>query len=163
MSGTSEDLREAMETAIIAEIKAMNFYSEIAGRIENPEGKKRFLQLSLDEKGHRDSLGRWYEKLFGTVPAPGVENESFAEIQGLSIREETGAMQALDIAIEAELKAHEFYKKQAGATVSAELKKFFLELAQIEMGHYNLLTAEKNSLAGGLYWFDFDSTSFLED
>jgi rubrerythrin len=39
----------------------------------------------------------------------------------------------------------------------------FESLAEQEKGHYDLLTAEKNALTGGFYWFDMDSSAFLED
>ena len=39
----------------------------------------------------------------------------------------------------------------------------FESLAEQEKGHYDLLTAEKNALTGGFYWFDMDQSGFVED
>ena len=44
-----------------------------------------------------------------------------------------------------------------------ELINLFLSLSEEELGHYNLLQAEKNSLIDAFYWFDMDSTTFMED
>lgn len=149
--------------AICREIGARDFYRRIAGEIRNQEGKDRFKRLSGDEEGHRKKLESWYEKLFGRrfVADPAMLAE--AEIKGVKIAKQTGAMAALDLAIKAEAAAEEFYAKQAAEVSAPELRDLFTKLSGEEHGHYELLTAERNSLAGGFYWFDMDSTQFLED
>jgi rubrerythrin len=159
----SDTLKEAISRAIYAEIGAMNFYSRLAGKIENEEGSGRFEQLSVDERGHRDTLKGWFSRLFG---AGFVEDEKViksSEIADIDIGGKVGAIEALDIAIEAESKANDFYLAEAAKAEDPELKKMFESLAQQEKGHYDLLTAEKNALTGGFYWFDMDQSGFLED
>jgi rubrerythrin len=156
-------LKDAISRAIYAEIGAMNFYGKMAGEIENEAGAGRFRQLSDDEKGHRDTLKGWYSRLFETEFVEDEETIKSAEISGIEINREAGAIEALDIAIEAESKANEFYMAEAGKAEDPELKKMFESLADQEKGHYDLLTAEKNALTGGFYWFDMDSSGFLED
>jgi rubrerythrin len=156
-------LKDAISRAIYAEIGAMNFYSRMAGRIENEGGSSRFEQLSVDEKGHRDTLKGWYARLFDTEF---VEDEHLirnSEIRDIEISGKAGAMEALDIAIDAESRANDFYLAEAEKASDPELKKMFESLAQQEKGHYDLLTAEKNALTGGFYWFDMDQSGFLED
>jgi rubrerythrin len=156
-------LMDAISRAIYAEIGAMNFYSRIAGRIGNREGSEKFRQLSADEMGHRDTLKGWYSRLFGEEFVESEAGIKGSEIGDIPINERSGAVEALDTAIEAELKANEFYLSEAGKAEDPELKRMFEKLAQQEMGHYDLLTAEKNALTGGFYWFDIDSSGFLED
>jgi len=158
-----DNLEDAISRAIYSEIGAMNFYSQLADRIENEEGSRRFEQLSKDERGHRDTLKGWYSRLFGTEFVEDEEEVRKSEISGIEIGEKTGAMEALDIAIEAELKANEFYLGEAEKASDEELKKIFQSLAEQEKGHYDLLTAERNALVGGFYWFDLDNSGFLED
>ncbi len=160
---SSNELQDAISRAIYAEIGAMNFYAQLAERIENDEGSRRFEQLSSDEKGHRDTLKGWYSRLFGTEFVEDEEEVRKSEISGIEIGEKTGAMEALDIAIEAESRANEFYLAEAEKASDPELKKMFQSLAEQEKGHYDLLTAERNALVGGFYWFDLDHTEFLED
>jgi rubrerythrin len=156
-------LKDAISRAIYAEIGAMNFYSRIAGKIENPEGQSKFIQLSDDEKGHRDTLKKWYSKLFDTGFVEDEEEIKSSEIGDIEINEQAGAVEVLNIAIEAESKANEFYLTEAEKAEDPEVRKMFEKLALQEQGHYDLLTAEKNALTGGFYWFDMDSSGFLED
>ena len=156
-------LKDAISRAIYAEIGAMNFYSRMAGEIANEDGSTRFEQLSEDEKGHRDTLKGWYSRLFETEFVEDEQAIKSAEISGLEISKEAGAIAALDIAIEAESKANDFYLAEAEKAEDPELKKMFESLADQEKGHYDLLTAEKNALTGGFYWFDMDQSGFVED
>jgi rubrerythrin len=157
-----KEMMESLEGAIYREIGARDFYSAIAGSISNKEGSERFAQLSRDEEGHRESLEGWYLKLFETPFEASGEKLKESEITGFSVDDETGALAALDIAIEAESRASDYYKERAGEASDEELKKMFLRLAEDEEGHYNLLQAERNSLIGGFYWFDMDDTRFME-
>ncbi len=156
-------LMDAISRAIYAEIGAMNFYARMAEKIENDEGSSRFEQLSADERGHRDTLKEWYSRLFGSAFVENEETIKSSEISGIEISGQAGAIEALDIAIEAEAKANDFYLAEARKADDPELKKMFENLAQQEKGHYDLLTAEKNALTGGFYWFDMDQSGFLED
>ena len=156
-------MMHAIEDAIYKEIGARDFYRKIGDRITNNEGKEKFLQLSADEDGHRIKLESWLKKLYDVDFVAAPERTAQSEIECVRLDEKAGALEALNIAIEAEARANEFYSKQAGKTDNPELKALFMKLADEENGHYNLLEAERNSLIGGFYWFDIDSTSFLED
>jgi rubrerythrin len=156
-------LKDAISRAIYAEIGAMNFYSRMAEKIESDEGSGKFAQLSEDEKGHRDTLRGWYSRLFETEFVENEKEIKSSEISDIQISGQAGAIEALDIAIEAESKATDFYLAEAEKAEDPELKKTFESLAQQEKGHYDLLSAEKNALTGGFYWFDMDSSGFLED
>ena len=149
--------------AICREIGARDFYRRISGEIRNAEGKDRFKRLSGDEEGHRKKLESWYEKLFGKRFAADPAMLKEAEIGDVKLSKQAGAMAALDIAIKAEAAAEEFYAKQAESVSAPALKELFAKLSAEEHGHYEMLVAERNSLAGGFYWFDMDSTTFLED
>jgi rubrerythrin len=149
--------------AICREIGARDFYGKISNAIKNPEGKERFKRLSGDEEGHRIKLETWYKKFFNKVFVADKKELEESEIKGFQVDEKAGAMMALDIAIKAEMKAEEFYSSQAEAVEDPQFKDLLVKLAGEEHGHYELLLAERNSLTGGFYWFDMDSSSFLED
>jgi len=157
------DLKTSIELAVYREIGARNFYRRISETIKNPEGRGRFVQLSVDEEGHRVKLESWFEKLVGEKFAADEGKIEQSEIRGIDIGEQTGALEALNIAIEAEAQAREFYSDQAAKADIPELRKLFEELSEEESGHHDLLEAERNSIIGGFYWFDLDSTAFLED
>jgi len=157
------DFKKVLAGAIYREIGARDFYRLIADAIKNAEGKERFRSLSKDEDGHRVKLEGWYRKLFRTAFVAEKKELRSSEIKGVHVGERAGAMEALDLAIGAEMKAEEFYASQAGEVENPELKELLEELSHEEHGHYELLLAERNSLTGGFYWFDMDSSQFLED
>ena len=163
MSDTGTEMKQAIELAIYREIGARNFYHRMADQIENAEGTEKFEQLSKDEEAHRVKLESWFSRLFAADFEADPEGIKQSEISDYQIDRKTGAMEALNIAIEAEAKAEEYYTAQSEKAESPELKEMFQSLAEEEHGHYTLLEAERNSLIGGFYWFDMDSTSFLED
>ncbi len=163
MDRNDTELKNAIETAIYREIGARDFYRAIAEIIVNKEGREKFSQLSKDEDGHRAKLESWLEKRFSESFSPQPDKLKQAEISGVQINERTGAVEALDIAIEAEKKAEEFYRNRAAAAEGADLKELLLGIADEEHGHFTLLEAERNSIIGGFYWFDMDSIPFLED
>lgn len=158
-----EDFKHVLAGAIYREIGARNFYRQISEAIKNPEGSERFSRLSADEEGHRVKLEGWYRKLFEAKFTADKKELEGAEIKGVHVDEKTGAMEAIDIAINAEMKAEEFYAREAGAVDDAGLKKLLMQLSGEEHGHYELLLAERGALAGNFYWFDMDSSQFLED
>jgi rubrerythrin len=156
-------MRQALELAIYREIGASGLYKSIAETISNPDGKKRFERLSEDEEGHRVKLEKWFEKLFEEPFTASSEGIKQSEITGIALDSQSGAIEVLDIAIKAEEQANSFYRMQAENADHPDLKALFLALAEEEHGHHELLEAERNALIGGFYWFDMDSTSFLED
>jgi rubrerythrin len=157
------EMSEALEGAIYREIGARDFYRAIAERIANTGGREKFMQLSKDEDGHREKLTSWFETMSGAAFIPRPDKLKRTEIGGITVDERTGALAALDIAIEAEAKAETFYRERSAETESAELRALLERIADEEHGHYTLLEAERNTIRGGFYWFDMDSTSFLED
>ncbi|MBN1885883.1 MAG: ferritin family protein [Candidatus Krumholzibacteriota bacterium] len=163
MNEHDQALREALEKAIYREIGARDFYGSVAGTITNPEGRDRFRHLSEDEEAHRAKLVGWLEERLGVRFVFDDAKGAASEIQGIELSAQTGAFEALKLAIEAETNAEAYYRRQAAAFDDAELEKLLLEIADEESGHRSLLEAELNSLRGGFYWFDMDSSSFLED
>ena len=163
MSAKNEELRSALSGAIYREIGASDFYRFLGETITNPEGSKTFLKLSEDERSHREKLKSWYSRMFGEEFVSDPEKIKESQRTKVDVGEVSGALKALDIAIEAEGRARDFYEAEAGKTEDKELKELFLDLAEEELGHYNLLQAEKSSLIDAFYWFDMDSTSFMED
>jgi rubrerythrin len=163
VGGEPGDFRQVLAGAICREIGARNFYKTISDAIKNAEGKEKFARLSGDEEGHRVKLEGWYLKLFDAKFVADKRELDGAEIKGVRVGEKAGAMEALDIAIHAEMKAEEFYSDQAKTIERAELRKLLEQLAAEEHGHYELLLAERGSLTGGFYWFDIDSSQPLED
>ena len=82
-------------------------------RSRTPRGRRDSAGSRGTRKGHRVKLEGWYEKLFEAKFVADQKELEGAEIKGVHVDEKTGAMEALDIAIKAEMKAEEFYAHQA--------------------------------------------------
>lgn len=160
---SDDNTRSALEEAIYREIGAHNLYGAISSKIVNPHGKEKFRNIAEDEQRHREKLESWYRELFHQPFRASREKIKDSEIGNVQLNRKAGAEEALDIAMDAEMRANEFYSTQAEKVENEDLKELYLTLAEEEEGHYNLLLAEKNALAGGFYWFDMDSTAFMED
>jgi rubrerythrin len=163
LKGNDTQFKLALAGAICREIGARDFYGKLSDAIKNAEGKEKFRRLSGDEENHRAKLVSWYGKLFGGsfVPDPKMLRDS--ELKGFAVSDRTTALEAIGIAIKAEMSAESFYAEQAQAASVPELRALFEKLAAEEHGHYVFLEAERNSITGGFYWFDIDSANFLED
>jgi len=69
-------VRQAMETALQAEIKAYNFFADALKHITEPSVKRLFEELRDEEIAHQDLVRREIEKL---PPDSGLDPEAFAD------------------------------------------------------------------------------------
>ncbi len=163
LKGHDEQFKSALAGAICREIGARDFYGKLSAAIKNAEGKEKFRRLSGDEENHRSKLVSWYRTLFNAAFKADPKMLKESEIKGVAVSDKTTALEAIGIAIKAEMAAESFYTAEARAVSIPELGSLFEKLAAEEHGHYELLEAERSSITGGFYWFDIDSANFLED
>lgn len=151
---------EVLSLGIYNEQKAYDFYILVSKKIKNQSSKEKFKFLASDEKRHRKILEDRYRKESG-------KNFSFdpSKVKKINfeIKDQTGAFEVIDIAMEAERQAYLFYTSASEKAENPEAKKMFLTLAEEEDGHYQKLSAERNALSGGFYWFDIEGSGFVED
>jgi rubrerythrin len=151
---------EALGIAIYNEQAAYDFYRSLEGTIENESGKKKFKFLAEDEKRHRQLLEERYEK--ESNGRKFVFDPGRAKRVDVNVDSQTSAIDAVDLAIEAEKAAFEFYKQAAGKTSDENGRRMFERLAEDEEGHYEILRAEREALLGGPYWFSADEQRIME-
>ncbi|MFQ6094301.1 MAG: ferritin family protein [bacterium] len=72
----------------------------------------------------------------------------------------TDMLGAIELAMEAENKAHDFYRKGAEVTEHPQGKELFLQLADFEKSHYNYLKKLHDSLSGSGQYIEYGGTSF---
>ena len=151
---------EALGIAIYNEQAAYDFYRALEDTIENEGGRNKFKFLAEDEKRHRQLLEERYEKesngrtfVFDTVRAKKVD---------VTVDSQASAIDAVDLALEAEKAASEFYKHAAETTKDEDGKRMFESLAEDEEDHYETLQAEREALLGGPYWFGADEQRIME-
>ncbi len=161
--GISEDMGplEILEMGIYNEVSAHDFYLSVAEKIDNVSGKEKFRFLANDEKRHREMLEGWYRKESGGKDFP-FDPSKVKRIE-VEVKDHTSAFAAIDLALEAERQAYLFYQEAGKRTNDEKGKELFQKLAEEEDGHYQKLSAERNALTGGFYWFSLDQAAPLED
>lgn len=158
--------KELLKRAIKGELDGRRFYAYVAEKATNPEAKRKLTRLAEDETRHERTLIGVFKNLYheevGALPAEGINALArfldTSKINGLKTE-----MQYIDLAIQAELSATNFYKENIPNAESAELKALYQSLADEEFSHFELLQAEKDALSGNYYWFGYDGSSPMEE
>jgi rubrerythrin len=161
---TDENKRvtEGLKQAIQAEIDGYHFYMMAARSTDDDKGREVFEKLADDEKEHVRFLSIQYNAFMDHgAPDAAAKLGSRADLSGPSpifsegfrsrIKDAHFEMSALSIGASLELSAVQFYKDQAAQSDDEIVKKFYLELADWESGHYNALLQQQESLKED-YW-----------
>ncbi len=136
----------ALRIAISREKGAREFYLGVSEKVVETSVKNRFTYLADVEKDHFDQLSDFYKELTGESPEIDMK---YAEIKGATVSGDITAEKALDLAMEAEQNAYDFYHQAAAKAKSNNAKKMFDYLAGEELEHKRLLSIDRASLPGG--------------
>ena len=158
-------LIEAIQIAMEAELKANKFYSNAVNQASNERGKNLLKQLASFEKKHYDALVKLRESLEKEgkfIKYEGTQFENFksdvkSEVEGKVESNKDSVMNILNMAIDAETKAFNHYKKLADETSDPAGKEMFQTLAEEETMHRRILSDEFYQLSnmGGVWsWGD---------
>ena len=147
--------RDALRIAIATERSGLEFYTRAARLARDPRGKKVFEKLAAEEKEHLGKLDARYRELLAQDPLleaqptflffKGAANGLFAA----GTKELTrggGDRQALLVGIRCERSSHRFFKRYGDRFEESEGKRIFLEFADEEREHLDLLIREYRSL-----------------
>ena len=148
--------RDALRVAIATEQSGLAFYTKATKLAKDPRGKRVFAKLAGEEKEHLGTLQTRYKELVSGAPdlesqppflffksasrglfAGGVEELA---ADGVDDRE------ALRIGIRCERESHRFFKRYGERLDESEGKRIFLEFADEERHHFELLVREFRSL-----------------
>ncbi len=161
MAGKNLGLMEAIQIAMEAEAKANKFYADSAQKVASEQGKNLLRQLADFEQNHYNKLAelkKSLEKESKFIKYDGTQFKIFKiEIAPEGSRKiESNKEDVLDIlglAIEAESKAHQHYKRMAGETKDKDGKAMFQKLAEEETMHRRILSDEYYQIAnsGGMW------------
>jgi len=148
--------RDALRIAIATERSGLEFYSRAARIAKDARGRKVFHDLALEEKEHLATLEERYRVLLERDPQlesrptflffKGAANGLFAEGAERLLRG-VNDQQALMIGIRCERGSHRFFKKYGERFEDSEGKQIFLEFADEERNHLDLLVREYRALA----------------
>ncbi len=147
--------RDALRIAIATERSGREFYTRAAAITKDARGRKVFQKLAEEEKDHLAKLEARYRELLRADPEleshptflffKGAANGIFAAgteelARGVDDR------QALIIGIRCERGSHKFFKRYGERFEESEGKQIFLEFAQEEREHLDLLIREYRAL-----------------
>jgi Fur family transcriptional regulator, ferric uptake regulator len=148
--------RDALRIAIATERSGLEFYSRAARVAKDARGRKVFHDLAMEEKEHLGKLEERYRALLERDPElesrptflffKGAANGLFAEGAERLLRG-VNDQQALMIGIRCERGSHRFFKKYGERFEDSEGKQIFLEFADEERNHLDLLVREYRALS----------------
>jgi Fur family ferric uptake transcriptional regulator len=155
--GTTELLfaRDALRIAIATERSGLEFYARASRITRDARGRRVFEKLAEEEKTHLATLEKRYRELLDQDPElearptflffKGAANGLFAAgadqlTKGVNDR------QALMIGIRCERGSHRFFKRYGERFEDSEGKRIFLEFADEERAHLELLIREYRAL-----------------
>jgi Fur family ferric uptake transcriptional regulator len=158
LDGSTTELvfaRDALRIAIATERSGFNFYNRAASFTQDARGRTVFQKLAEEEKEHLGTLEKRYAELLATDPLlesrptflffKGAANGIFAagaEELGPGVND----LDALLIGIKCERGSHNFFKKYGERFEDSEGKRIFLEFADEERVHLDLLINEYRAL-----------------
>ncbi|MCU1382567.1 MAG: fur [Acidobacteria bacterium] len=147
--------RDALRMAIATERSGLDFYTRAAGLTKDPRGRSIFQKLAAEEGEHLGTLETRYRELLAGDPAlesrptflffKGAASGLFAE-GSKQLRQGVNDQEALLIGIKCERGSHKFFKKYGERFEDSEGKQVFLEFAEEERVHLDLLMREYRAL-----------------
>ena len=163
MSSTDQ-IKEALKTAIQMERDGHDFYRKAASQTSSEMGEKVFNSLAEDEIVHLNTFQKIFEENIGKQEWDALVNSSnkYANLPVFpkDLKGDGGAdtneLDALNMAMKAESEAIEFYTKMLGGIEDEDVRKIISEIIEQEKSHYLILEEEFNHLSNTGYWYDLD-------
>lgn len=132
----ADNLNEILDFAIDKEEEAIQFYTDLVGRVNRDEIAEELKKLADMEKGHKERLKKFQSGEFD-VPIPKeVQDLKIAEYTvEETVRPDMSWQELINIAMHRELAAKRLYEDLAKLMSDASAKQMFETLASEEAGH----------------------------
>ena len=144
---------ETIKKAIKAEMAGREFYLAAAKKVKNPLFRRRLLGFAEDELEHRKTLSRLYWAQTGMEP--GELDTLDREIEVPDMTNMT-MEDILRLAMKAEKDAADGYDAMANEADDARSMGFLEYLADMERGHFEILSRELDLIIKRPDWEDQD-------
>jgi rubrerythrin len=137
-------LQDALDLAILIEEEAEERYLEFAEQMETfhtPDAAHFFRFMAGNESRHGQELRHRRQARFGGQPAA-VDRDMLWDVEAPTYdraRAFMSARRALQVALESEIKAHDFFARALPGLQDLEVKKLFEELRDEEVEHQALV------------------------
>ena len=144
-------LKDALDLAILVEDEAEERYREFVKQMEahHTPGVARFFRfMAVNEAKHGKDLSERRKKLFGDDRTE-VDRSMLWDVEAPEYNQARAFMsvqQALELALDAENKAYEFFDKAMPEISDDDVKELFAELRQEEIEHQDMVKEEMAKL-----------------
>jgi rubrerythrin len=148
------DLQDALDLAILVEEEAQERYLDFVDQMEKhhtPQAAEFFRAMARNEQKHGDELRARRRSLFGDTPRR-VQRSMLWDVEAPDYDEPRAFMsarRAMEVALRAEIKAHEFFVRAIPHVAQADVKSLFQELRDEEVLHQSLVREAMRSLPPG--------------
>ena len=138
---------DALDLAILVEEEAKDRYEELADQMalhHNDDAARFFLKMVQVELTHEHVLMNKRRARFGDSPRR-VTRAMIFDVEApdyAGARATMTARRALEMALEAEQKAYQFFDDAVGAVSDPEIRAFFTQLRDEELEHQRRVEAE---------------------
>lgn len=160
------DVKEAIKRAIQMEKDGYAFYTRAAAQTSSAMGQTIFETLARDEELHLATFQKLFEDKVGKEEYDALVNSSnkYAKIGVFpkdintveGVNTDPNELDALNVAMDSEKEAIDYYSKILAETQDAEVKEILEEIIQQEKNHYLILNEEFTHLGKTGYWYDLD-------
>jgi rubrerythrin len=137
-------LKDALDLAILIEVEAKERYAEFADQMEQhhtPEAARFFCDMIENEAKHEAGLTMWRQSLF-PGEASHVKPSMIWDVEAPEYDQARAFMttrQAMEVALQCEIKAHEFFASALPHIQDPKVKALFEELGDEELQHQELV------------------------
>jgi len=148
---TSLSLKDALDLAILIEEEAMERYKEFTDQMElhhTPEAAEFFRAMVANETKHRDDLFVRRQAMFPAEDSQmspsmlwDVEAPEYDKARAFM-----SARQAMEVALECEIKAHDYFDQALANVADQEVRTLFEELREEELEHQDLVKKQMEKL-----------------
>ena len=149
-------LDELLLTAIKSEIESNKLYRRIAKKTENGLLQDKLEFLANEEEKHQEFIEDIYKNHYHHEKII-LHKETPVPMPKIDLNEEMPMSKLLQMAMNAEEKAGDFYRSLAGRfEEGCKIHNTLLYFADMEKGHFKILEMEKESMErfeeGDVYW-----------
>jgi len=150
-------IQKALEEAIRFEVDGREFFLQAAEKAETYLTKSIFKILAEEELGHIQKVKEVHGRCLSSekdVFLPSISTTSHLENIFQQAKKEmdpkllmkTGELEAVRLALQLEIKGHEFYNRLAQEAASELEKAFYQQLAHEESVHFSVLRQMEEAL-----------------
>jgi len=156
MAGKSE-IQKALEEAIRFEVDGQEFFLQAADKAETYLTQSIFKVLAEEELGHIQKVKEVHRRCLSSEkeiflplvpeksPLENVFQQAKREMDPKALMK-TGELEAVRLALQLEIKGHDFYSRLAQEATTEFEKAFYHQLAQEESVHFSVLRQMEEAL-----------------